>query len=156
MQQTYSQDQFYRVVRHPCLEFPNERPQHWPGLHQSHVMRTTGKAWVCEKCRAVLTPAGTLKPALQQPCKVQGKQTSISFNPRCDPEPARPSKKRAEAGSAVLSSSEQAATCAPPLLPAPKEKPAKAQPKAKPNVKAKSGKANDPKQYYTEVLIAAF
>ena len=80
VQQTYSQDDFHKVVTHPCVGFSNEGPTHWPLLHSSHVMRSTGKAWECLGCKQVVgVTSKNLKRALQLPCRSTGRQANLHF-----------------------------------------------------------------------------
>ena len=80
VQQTYSQDDFHKVVTHPCVGFSNEGPTHWPLLHSSHVMRSTGKAWECLGCKQVVgVTSKNLKKALQLPCRSTGRQANLHF-----------------------------------------------------------------------------
>ena len=80
VQQTYSQDDFHKVVTHPCVGFSNEGPTHWPLLHSSHVMRSTGKAWECLGCKQVVgVTCKNLKRALQLPCRSTGRQANLHF-----------------------------------------------------------------------------
>ena len=80
VQQTYSQEDFHKVVTHPCVGFSDEGPKHWPLLHSTHVLRTTGKAWACVGCKQVVgVTCKSLKKALQLPCKSTGRQVSLNF-----------------------------------------------------------------------------
>ena len=80
VQQTYSQEDFHKVVTHPCVGFSNEGPTHWPLLHSTHVMRSTGKAWGCLGCKQVVgVTSKNLKRALQLPCRSTGRQANLQF-----------------------------------------------------------------------------
>ena len=80
VQQTYSQEDFHKVVTHPCVGFSNEGPTHWPLLHRTHVMRSTGKAWGCLGCKQVVgVTSKNLKQALQLPCRSTGRQANLQF-----------------------------------------------------------------------------
>ena len=60
--------------------FSNEGPTHWPLLHRTHVMRSTGKAWGCLGCKQVVgVTSKNLKQALQLPCRSTGRQANLQF-----------------------------------------------------------------------------
>ena len=80
VQQTYPQEDFHKGVTHPCIGFSDEGPTHWPLLHSTHVMRSTGKAWGCLGCKQVVgVTSKNLKQALQLPCRSTGRQANLPF-----------------------------------------------------------------------------